>query len=101
MEISPMSVSRWWRKDEVGAEPEAEDLKGVRGGGVLVDDMVWRRPQPNLGSVQYLHLELRSILKIVVCSKRKGSQPRGYCTSGYPPLFAGFAFDIESQQCRK
>ena len=42
MEISPMSVSRWWRKDEVGAEPEAEDLKGVRGGGVLVDDMVER-----------------------------------------------------------
>lgn len=40
MDISPMSVSRWWRKDEVGAEPEAEDLKGVRGGGVLVDDMV-------------------------------------------------------------
>ena len=40
MEMSPMSASRWWRKDEVGAEPEAEDLKGVRGGGVLVDDMV-------------------------------------------------------------
>lgn len=42
VEISPMSASRWCRKDEVGAEPEAEDLKGVRGGGALVDDMVRR-----------------------------------------------------------
>lgn len=42
MEISPTSASRWWRKDEVGAEPDAEDLKGVRGGGGLVDDIVRR-----------------------------------------------------------
>lgn len=29
-------------KDEVGEEEEEEDLKGVRGGGALLDDMAIR-----------------------------------------------------------